>query len=206
MCISAYVFTISICKLSFFDALQKWMEERYQPEDDMMLLGDINIAPRPCDVYWNVKENPELVSHHPHECERFDRLLEWGLEDLGQRLLSPGAFTFHDYRTFWDFRARRYRYDLGLRIDHFLATKSLSQRAQSMEVLKTWRHKKKGLKPSDHVPLRLILQEDISWASSLPVQFEVFPWLPRQLQVPYTPRAVPKFFWLVLLAMHWHLL
>ena len=120
-----------------------------------MLLGDINIAPKPWDVYWDTQEKPNLVSHHPLELARFDQLLQWGLTDLGETLLEPRDYTFFDYRFFWDYKARRYRYDIGLRIDHFLVTKSLVSRGLSMEVLRTWRHKKKGNKPSDQVPVLL---------------------------------------------------
>ena len=144
-------------KLKFFDRLLSWLDETSTPNESLMLLGDINIAPHPHDVYWDVQEKPNIVSHHPLELERFQQLLNWGLHDLGDSLLEPGDFTFFDYRSFWDFRARRYRYDLGLRIDHFLVTKSLVSRANSMEVLRPWRHKKKGLKPSDHVPVVLDL-------------------------------------------------
>lgn len=146
-----------IYKLKFFDRLLSWVDETSTPDQPLMLLGDINIAPHPHDVFWDVQEKPNIVTHHPLELERFQKLMEWGLFDLGESLLEPGDFTFFDYRSFWDFRARRYRYDLGLRIDHFLVTKPLVSRAQSMEVLRTWRHKKKGHKPSDHVPVVLNL-------------------------------------------------
>ena len=145
-------------KLKFFDALISWLEKEHSPEQALMLLGDINIGPRPCDVFWDTNEKPNVVTHHPDELERFERLLAWGLCDLGQDLLEEGDFTFFDYRSFWDFRRRRYRYDLGLRIDHFLASAPVVACAESMEVLRTWRHKKKGLKPSDHVPVVLRLK------------------------------------------------
>ena len=144
-------------KLRFFTALKTWLNEKYTPADALMLLGDINIAPRPCDVYWDVQAHPNWVSHHPLELAKFQELIDWGLEDLGARLLPERSYTFYDYRSFWDFKAKRFRYDLGMRIDHFLVSPSVGARAESIEILKSWRHKKNGLKPSDHVPIRLCL-------------------------------------------------
>ena len=66
-------------KLRFFDALYAWLNKNYTSTDHVMLLGDINIAPRPCDVYWNVQEHPRLVSHHPQELEKFSQLIKWGM-------------------------------------------------------------------------------------------------------------------------------
>ena len=144
-------------KLRFFDRLISWLSEVSHPDHELVLLGDINIAPHPYDVYWDTKEHPNWVSHHPLELQRFASLLEWGLYNLGDTLLKPGDFSFFDYRSFWDFSARRYRYDLGMRIDHFLASKSVASKAKSMETLRSWRHKKNGHKPSDHVPVLLRL-------------------------------------------------
>ena len=144
-------------KLKFFDALIAWLDANHSKEEPVMLLGDINIGPRPCDVYWDTQEQPKVVSHHPDELQRFKRLISWGLTDLGQTLQEEGDFTFFDYRSFWDYRRRKYRYDLGLRIDLFLASDPLLERAKSISVLRPWRHKKKGMKPSDHVPVVLEL-------------------------------------------------
>ncbi len=146
-----------VYKLGFFDALISWLEKNHSKEEPIMLLGDINIAPRPCDVYWDLQEKPSIVTHHPAELQKLERLLAFGLTDLGQSLQEEGDFTFFDYRSFWDFRRRRFRYDLGVRIDLFLVSDVLIPHAKSIDVLRTWRHKKKGMKPSDHVPVVLEL-------------------------------------------------
>ncbi|MEC7986519.1 MAG: exodeoxyribonuclease III, partial [Myxococcota bacterium] len=146
-------------KLRFFDGLLRRLNERHNPDVPLVLLGDINIGPRSEDVFWDTEEQPNVVTHHPLELERFQSLIDWGLEDLGQRLLGEGSegFTFWDYRTFWDWKSRRYRYDLGVRIDHFMVTAPVAERALSMQVHRKWRHKKNKIKPSDHAPVELVL-------------------------------------------------
>ena len=113
-------------------------------------MGDFNIAPDACDVY-DLKVFENVPTYHPEEHVRWKQLLEWGLIDVGRPFLPKGTYTF------WDYRAGRFQRNQGMRIDHFLATKSLSEKVTSVSVNRDFRKKKDGLKASDHAPVEMIV-------------------------------------------------
>ena len=139
-------------KLGFFERLLGWLDEVADPGDDLLLTGDINIAPHPEDV-WSVEEMTDQVSYHPLEHAAWARLVEWGLVDAARPHLEGGTFTF------WDYRQGSFRRKRGMRIDHFLVSASVAERVIGAEVHIAERGK---VKPSDHAPLVLRLGEDAS--------------------------------------------
>jgi exodeoxyribonuclease-3 len=74
-----------------------------------------------------------------------------------------------DRYTWWDYRAGHFHKNRGMRIDHLLVTKPVSERTVSAEID---REARKGQPtPSDHAPLVLDLDEpghafDPGWASA----------------------------------------
>lgn len=130
-----------------------WVSERFKPTDRLILTGDFNIAPYAEDVY-----DPNLwegrPTRHPEELERWATLLSWGLSDVGEPYIGKGTYSF------WDYRGMAFRFDNGLRIDHFLGTASIAERVDSATVIRDFRRKKDGLKASDHAPVELCLLGD----------------------------------------------
>jgi exodeoxyribonuclease-3 len=139
-----------IYKKSFYDCLIEWVAETYDPSDELLLLGDFNIAPEECDVY-DLQVFQNVPTYHPEEHARWNRLVEWGLEDVGRPYIENGMYTF------WDYRAGRFQRNQGMRIDHFLGTVRVKQRVVSASVNRDFRKKKNGLKASDHAPVELLL-------------------------------------------------
>ncbi len=139
-------------KLRWLDALQAWVEGDATPDDDVVICGDFNIAPADGDVWDPARwEGENLCS--PPERERFQRLLAWGFTDAFR--------VFHDEvgryaHTWWDFRGNGFGRGRGLRIDHHLITESVKARANGCYVDRSAR---KGIKPSDHAPVTLVLDE-----------------------------------------------
>ena len=146
-----------VYKLSFYDALIEWLSERIAQGGSVMVTGDLNIAPESCDVFWDTEAEPNIVSHHPLELEKWAELIGLGLTDIGRSFIPEGGFTFWDYRGFWDFNAKRFRYDRGMRIDHFLVTENLIPHVSQVEVYRGWRRNRGKLKASDHAPVLLSL-------------------------------------------------
>jgi exodeoxyribonuclease-3 len=108
-------------KMRWLERFRTMLSERYSPEQPLVWLGDINIAPTSDDVF----DAPKMlgkVGHHPDEFSRLDAIRDWGLTDL-YRLHHQGP---GDY-TFWDFVIpRSVERNLGWRIDHIYATPSVA--------------------------------------------------------------------------------
>lgn len=141
-----------VYKKRFYDRLIEWVEERYKIDDSLILTGDFNIAPEACDLY-DVNKFINVPTYHPEELERWDKLLAWGLVDLGREYLAKGDFSF------WDYRFGAFQRNMGMRIDHFLGTQSMVERVVSAQVIRDFRKKKNGLTPSDHAPVELTLKD-----------------------------------------------
>jgi exodeoxyribonuclease III len=151
-------------KLAWFDRLRRWLDETRDPNEPLILGGDLNIAPTPDDV-WN--EKAVHGGTHVSEPERaaFRNLLDWGLTDA-YRAKNDARGRF----TWWDYRAGNFHKNFGMRIDHLLVTKPIADRLVAAEID---REARKGPPiPSDHAPLTIDLDEpgkpfDPDWDGAL---------------------------------------
>ncbi len=137
-------------KLGFFKALRAWIAEQHTPADPLVVLGDINVAPKPHDV-WNLEKMQGVPTYHPLEHEQWAGLVDWGLHDVVEPHIEPGTFSF------WDYRGMSFRFNQGFRIDHVLMTEPLLPRVKTAWVERYWRKKKGDLKASDHAPVMVEL-------------------------------------------------
>jgi len=128
-------------KLAWLSALRSVVADGPR---DVMVCGDMNIAPADEDVF-----DPEAYVGQTHvtepEREALASLRSAGLHDV-VRDRWPGARVF----TYWDYRAGMFHQDLGMRIDLVLAADPVASR-----VAAAWvdREARKGSKPSDHAPV-----------------------------------------------------
>ncbi len=128
-------------KMRWMESFGRMLRARYSPEEPLVWMGDVNVAPRPEDVY----DSPRVlggVGHHPDEFARLDAILAFGLVDLWRRA-HPGAREY----TFYDFRGRSLERNEGWRIDHIYATAAL---AESLERIWIDGAARRTEKPSDH--------------------------------------------------------
>jgi exodeoxyribonuclease-3 len=137
-------------KLRFYDGLLDWLGGSCDLAGPLVLLGDLNIAPRPEDV-WSPEEMEGIPSFHPLEHARWARLVSLGLEDAVVARIKPRTFTF------WDYRGAAFRFNQGMRIDHLLVTAPLRDKVTEAWVDRDWRKKRGELKPSDHAPVGIAL-------------------------------------------------
>jgi len=134
-------------KLEWLAALRQMLADG--PEE-MVVAGDMNIAPADDDVF-----DPEAYAGQTHvtapEREALAQLQSLGLRDV-VRDRWPGERVF----SYWDYRAGMFHQDLGMRIDLVLASESVADRVQA-----TWidRQARKGKGPSDHAPVIVDLDE-----------------------------------------------
>lgn len=137
-------------KLTFLDRLLDALREREDPDRDLVVCGDLNIAPEDRDV-WDPAHFVGATHVSVEERARFAGLLDWGLVDTFRQLYEgDGLFTW------WDYRAGNFHKGKGMRIDHVLATHPLARRLTAMLSDRNERRPKgnpAGGAPSDHAPL-----------------------------------------------------
>jgi exodeoxyribonuclease-3 len=131
-------------KLDWLERLIAFVAEEIERHPDLVVLGDFNIAPEERDVHdpllWQ-----DRVMFSEAERTAFRRLLDSGLVDTFRLFdQTPGQFTW------WDYRMGAFRRNLGLRIDHILASRSMAARCRSCLIDRVPR---KNERPSDHAPV-----------------------------------------------------
>lgn len=129
-------------KLEWLQTLLQVLHDEYEPGGDLILCGDLNIAPDDRDVY-----DADRLWGDPCFCAEvqdiYHAILDWGLVDVfRQHHRQGGLYTYFDYRV-----RNALANGLGWRIDHILATKALAARAASCEIDFEPR---RADRPSDH--------------------------------------------------------
>jgi len=131
-------------KLDYLTDMRDWfLKDR--PEK-AILVGDLNIAPRPDDV-WNHKQLLKIVSHTPIEVDHLTDAQNAGhwVDVTRQDIPDGNLFSWWSYRS-PDWNAA----DKGRRLDHVWATSDISNAAHGSRVLRVARGWEK---PSDHAPV-----------------------------------------------------
>ncbi len=139
-------------KLAWLDALSAWLEQSFDPQDPLIILGDFNIARDARDV-WDLEHWQGRIFFSPPEHQRLQRFFDWGFSDLYRLHQEEGG-----HFTWWDYRGGAFPRGHGLRIDLVLGTDAVRQRCSSATIDRDER--KKGTweaKPSDHAPVLVTL-------------------------------------------------
>ncbi|MFT6223055.1 MAG: exodeoxyribonuclease-3 [Paracoccaceae bacterium] len=131
-------------KLDYLTDMRDWF--RAEPPENAILVGDLNIAPRPDDV-WNHKQLLKVVSHTPVEVAQLAETQESGnWIDITRKDIPDGPlYSWWSYRSpAWDTA------DKGRRLDHVWATGDIAGRSHSSRI---HRDARGWEKPSDHAPV-----------------------------------------------------
>ena len=140
-------------KEKFFKDLMIYLNENFSPEENIIILGDLNISPEDIDI--GIGENNRKrwlatgkCSFLPEEREWLENIKTWGFFDSYRKFFpdSNDKFSWFDYRSRgFDDNPKR-----GLRIDHLWVTKPLLEMAIESEI----DYEIRGMeKPSDHAPV-----------------------------------------------------
>jgi exodeoxyribonuclease-3 len=136
-------------KLNWLLALTNYIKDALNNNEHLMVLGDFNIAPEDSDVH-----NPQLGQNQilcsPQERKAWQEIINLGLYD-SFRIFNSQAGEF----TWWDYRNFAFKRKMGLRIDHILINKNLSNLATDCKIDVNPR---KNERPSDHAPVILQLK------------------------------------------------
>jgi exodeoxyribonuclease-3 len=151
-------------KLAWFERLARWLADNASVAKELVVGGDLNVAPADIDV-WDARAVHGGTHVSGPERDAFARLLDWGLVDA-YRANRPEPDRF----TWWDYRAGNFHKNLGMRIDHLLLSRPLAARVVWAEID---REARKGVPiPSDHAPLFIDVDEpgaplDAGWEGAL---------------------------------------
>ncbi len=112
-------------KLAWFERVRGLLVREYSPNQPLVWLGDLNVAPEEIDVH-DPKRLVKEVDFHPEARAALARAMAWGLTDV-VRQLHPGEAGLY---TYWDYRVPgALERNVGWRVDHILATAPLAARA-----------------------------------------------------------------------------
>jgi len=129
-------------KLEFLDRLAATTAEQLEinPDLEITLMGDFNVAPLDTDVYDLSMFETHISAPERQAFEAFEQI---GLTDKVRELL-PGAYTY------WDYKELCFPKNNGMRIDFVLSSDALTNRIAGASIE---REERKGEGPSDHVPV-----------------------------------------------------
>jgi exodeoxyribonuclease-3 len=131
-------------KLAWLDRLRLHLERCADPDSDVVVCGDFNVAPDDRDV-WDPARCHGGTHVSPEERSALTEVQGFGLVDvLRARYPDEGLYTW------WDYQAGAFHKHWGMRIDLLLASRPLADRLSFVTVDRNGR---KGSKPSDHAPL-----------------------------------------------------
>jgi exodeoxyribonuclease-3 len=131
-------------KLRWMARLLETLQRTAASTDDMVLCGDLNVAPDDQDAA-NPEKWRDSVLCHDEARAALQRLRDWGLVDVF-RMHHPDGGVY----SWWDYRMLAFPKGDGLRIDHIFATEGMAARCRGARVD---RDERKGKKPSDHAPV-----------------------------------------------------
>jgi len=128
-------------KLLWFERLRTFLEDRLDPGDPLVWLGDLNVAPEPIDVYHPDRRinDPDF---HIDARNAYKATRDWGFTDVF-RARYPDRVQY----TYWDYFRNSFEHNWGWRIDHILVTHPLAAACRAVEVDLEPR---KASSPSDH--------------------------------------------------------
>ncbi|MBK1647062.1 exodeoxyribonuclease III [Rhabdochromatium marinum] len=140
-------------KQRFYADLLDYLQRDFSPDQPLVIMGDMNIAPLDCDIGIGADNAKRWLrsgkcSFLPEEREWFAALTAWGLHD-SFRLLYPEV---EDRFSWFDYRSRAFERDpkRGLRIDLMLISDPLRERLRGAGIDYDIRALDK---PSDHCPV-----------------------------------------------------
>lgn len=131
-------------KLNWLKSMDDFVQAQLNKYQNLIIMGDFNIAPSDMDVYdpkaWEGK-----VLCTPPERSAFQRILDHGFIDC-YRHINPEEKEY----SWWDYRMNAFKRQMGMRIDHILASKPMAAYLKNCyidKIPRAWE------RPSDHAPV-----------------------------------------------------
>ncbi len=115
-------------KLAWFRRLRAYFDAALDPNQPVIWVGDLNVAPEPIDVYHPDRRGND-TDFHIDARNAYKDVLAFGFVDVFRKL-HPDLVQY----TYWDYFRNAFERDFGWRIDHILATSVLADRCRSAEI------------------------------------------------------------------------
>ena len=131
-------------KLGWLSALRDYLASQLEQHENVVVLGDFNIAPADEDVYDPEKWGDGILCSPP-ERAALRELLDLGLSDVFRKFDHPEK-SF----SWWDYRRAGFQRNAGLRIDLILTSPTMTTRCTKSYIDKEPRAWER---PSDHAPV-----------------------------------------------------
>jgi len=131
-------------KLGWLDALIKYVKTQLAEHNNLVVVGDYNIAPDDRDL-WDPEGWKDKILVSPPERAALQKLFDMGLTDTF-RLFEQEENLY----SWWDYRAAGFRRNNGMRIDLLLSSPAMTERCTASYIDKEPR---KLERPSDHAPV-----------------------------------------------------
>ncbi len=139
-----------VYKLAWFDALHDYLQDSLARHPYLVVAGDYNIAPEDRDIHDPAAWAGEVLCSPP-EREKFQALEALGLVDCFRQFpQEERSFSW------WHYRVNAFKRNLGLRIDHLLASQKLGATLRSCTID---RDPRGWERPSDHTPVWASFEE-----------------------------------------------
>ena len=140
-------------KRRFYRNLLEHLQRHHDPQQPLIVLGDMNVAPLDLDIGIGEDNARRWLksgkcSFLPEEREWLRRLMDWGLVDVYRRCHPDHSDRF----SWFDYRSRGFEREprRGLRIDLILATSPVAGTCRDAGIDYSIRAMSK---PSDHCPV-----------------------------------------------------
>lgn len=139
-------------KLEYVAHIEKWFQDNRNKDDQMILLGDLNIAPHEHDV-WSSKQLHNVISHtQPERKALLSLQSSMDFVDSGRHFVDMQNKLY----TWWSYRNRDWqKSNRGRRLDHIWTSPPLKDKLKDVQVVSQARN---WPSPSDHVPYILDLK------------------------------------------------
>jgi exodeoxyribonuclease-3 len=131
-------------KLDFYAYLLERCDQMHAAGDQIILTGDFNTAHQPIDLK-NPTQNSKTSGFLPVERDWIDKYLAHGFVDI-YRHLYPERVEY----TWWTYRMNARARNVGWRLDYFLISEALVDRAEDVIILDE-------VMGSDHCPVQLTI-------------------------------------------------
>lgn len=134
-------------KLQYIDDVGSWFRENRSKDNNIIIVGDFNIAPYENDV-WSHKQLLKIVSHTPIEVEKLNEMKSSiDFVDVARNFIPESEKLY----SWWSYRNKDWRKsNRGRRLDHIWVTSPLETKVKKFEIHPEIRSLEK---PSDHVPV-----------------------------------------------------
>lgn len=131
-------------KLDWLERLRRYFDESFSLDDNVVLCGDLNVAPHEMDV-WKVSVWRDKLHFSRPERDAIRDVKRWGFVDVFRQVNDDeGEFSW------WDYFHHSFEKNRGLRIDHIWASPPLAERCTDCWIDREPRALEK---PSDHAPV-----------------------------------------------------